>query len=180
MEDEPCRQAVAVGERFADGNVSDQERHQARTAARRAAGATWGLKARLGNGAAEVLRSPRVWAPENAVNLALTRHKKEERAQHLAGRQLELLRDVLANPFRPLPSVHSFLFWSDGVVVRLAQAAYDERILPRGLLDPTRLAVLADALEEAGCIDQEILHHLRSPGPHVRGCFVVDHLLGKG
>jgi hypothetical protein len=40
-------------------------------------------------------------------------------------------------------------------------------------------AILADALEEAGCTDAAILSHLRGPGPHVRGCWVVDLLLGK-
>jgi hypothetical protein len=48
-----------------------------------------------------------------------------------------------------------------------------------GMLDPARLAVLADALEEVGCEDEQILAHLRGPGPHSRGCWVVDMLLGK-
>lgn len=47
-----------------------------------------------------------------------------------------------------------------------------------GALDPVRLAVLADALEEAGA-SGEILAHLRSPAVHVRGCFAVDLVLGK-
>jgi len=64
-------------------------------------------------------------------------------------------------------------------VVALAQAAYDERELPAGTLDLARLAVLADALEEAGCTAQTILDHLRGPGPHVRGCWAVDLILGK-
>jgi hypothetical protein len=42
-----------------------------------------------------------------------------------------------------------------------------------------RLPILADALEEAGCTDADILAHCRGPGPHVRGCWVVDLLLGK-
>jgi hypothetical protein len=50
---------------------------------------------------------------------------------------------------------------------------------PQGTLDPARLAVLADALEEAGCTDPDILSHLRGTGPHVRGCWVIDLLLGK-
>jgi hypothetical protein len=61
----------------------------------------------------------------------------------------------------------------------LAEAAYEERQLPSGHLDPARLSVLSDALEEAGCADTDILTHLRSPGPHVRGCWAVDLILGK-
>ena len=48
-----------------------------------------------------------------------------------------------------------------------------------GSLDPVRLAILADALEEAGCDSEDLLAHLRSPGPHVRGCWAVDLVLGK-
>jgi hypothetical protein len=51
--------------------------------------------------------------------------------------------------------------------------------MPEGLLDGTRLAILADALEETGCADEELLGHLRGPGPHVRGCWPIDLLLGK-
>ena len=64
--------------------------------------------------------------------------------------------------------------------VSLAQAAYDQRILPIGHLDPARLAVLSDALEETGCTDAELLGHLREPGPHVRGCWALDLILAKG
>jgi hypothetical protein len=53
-----------------------------------------------------------------------------------------------------------------------------DRILPTGELDPVRLAVLADALEEAGA-GGEVVEHLRGPGPHVRGCFVIDALTGR-
>jgi hypothetical protein len=56
---------------------------------------------------------------------------------------------------------------------------YDARDLPSGHLDAHRLAVLADALTDAGCTDQNILAHCRGPGPHVRGCWVIDLLLGK-
>ena len=87
-----------------------------------------------------------------------------------------LLRDVFGNPFRP---VRLKRVWRTPDVLALAQAAYDERRLPSGELEPARLAVLADALEEAGCTDAAALAHLRSAGPHVRGCDVVDALLGK-
>lgn len=48
-----------------------------------------------------------------------------------------------------------------------------------GTLDPARLAVLSDALEEAGCAEAALLTHLRSPGPHVRGCWALDLVLGR-
>jgi hypothetical protein len=90
--------------------------------------------------------------------------------------QATLLRCILGNPFHPvmLDSTCRTV-----AVISLATAAYEERDLPSGHLDPTRLAVLADALEDAGCDDQAILDHLRGPGPHVRGCWVVDLLLAK-
>lgn len=100
----------------------------------------------------------------------------------LADHQREMagiLRDIFGNPFRPVSISPTVLAWHDGTVKRLAQAAYDERQLPEGTLDNGRLAILADALEEAGCTDADILDHLRGPGPHVRGCWAVDLLLGK-
>ena len=66
-----------------------------------------------------------------------------------------------------------------GLGGRLAQAAYDQRELPSGTLDTARFVVLADGLEEVGCADADILGHLRGPGPHVRGCWALDLLLGK-
>ena len=69
--------------------------------------------------------------------------------------------------------------WGNGRVREMAQAAYDDRHLPGGTLDNDRLAVLGDALEEAGCAEAEILRHCRQPGEPVRGCWVIDLLLGK-
>jgi hypothetical protein len=91
-------------------------------------------------------------------------------------RQCADLRDLFGNPFR---SVQTDPAWLTAAVASLAQAAYDERLLPGGELDPPRLAILADALEEAGCADAAILSHLRGAGPHVRGCWAIDLLLGK-
>ena len=72
------------------------------------------------------------------------------------------------------------LDWNDGLVLKLAKASYEERLLPSGQLDPDRLAVLADALLDAGCTDEDLLCHLRSEGPHHRGCWGVDLILGRG
>jgi hypothetical protein len=91
-----------------------------------------------------------------------------------------LLRDVFGNPFASVSIDPAWRSWRSGTVVRLAGAAYDDRLLPAGTLDPGRLAVLADALEDAGSTDADLLNHLRGPGPHVRGCWAVDLLLGRG
>jgi hypothetical protein len=90
-----------------------------------------------------------------------------------------MLRCVFGNPFRPVSLEPAWLGWRDGLVRRLAEAAYGERTLPEGTLDPGRLAVLADALEDAGCTDADLLGHLRGPGPHVRGCWAIDVLVGR-
>ncbi len=70
--------------------------------------------------------------------------------------------------------------WLTPTVTSLAIAAYEERSLPSGELDTARLAILADALEDAECDNTDILTHLRGPGPHVRGCWPVDLCLHKG
>ncbi len=64
--------------------------------------------------------------------------------------QASLLRDIFGNPFRPVTLNSAVLAWNDATVVRIARGASDERYLPNGELELNRLAVLADALEEAG------------------------------
>jgi hypothetical protein len=92
-----------------------------------------------------------------------------------------LLRDLFGpSPFREVRLDPTWLAWQGSIVVQLARAAYDNRDLPiGGTLDGARLAVLADALEEAGCTDSDILEHCRRRAEHVRGCWVLDALLGK-
>jgi hypothetical protein len=90
--------------------------------------------------------------------------------------QLATLHDIFGNPFRPVTVDPS---WLTPTVTSLAAVIYDERQLPSGLFDSQRLAILADALEDAGCTNQDILAHCRRGGAHVRGCWVVDLLLGR-
>jgi hypothetical protein len=84
----------------------------------------------------------------------------------------DLFREVFGNPFRWVEADPGWLAWNDGVVRNLAEAIYAEAAFDR-------LPILADALEDAGCSDADLLGHLRSPGPHVRGCWALDLLLGK-
>lgn len=90
-----------------------------------------------------------------------------------AAQLADLVRDLF--PFRPVPSDPA---WLTPAVVSLAHAAYDERRMPSGEMDKGRLWVLSDALEEAGA-ESAVLDHLRGPGPHWRGCRVVDALMGR-
>jgi hypothetical protein len=92
--------------------------------------------------------------------------------------QVALLQDIFGNPFVSVVIDSAWIMWNDGIIPRLAQVAYEQRSLPNGHLDLHRLAVLADALEEAGA-NTALLDHLRGPGPHVRGCWPVDLLLSK-
>jgi hypothetical protein len=177
LADERSRRAVELAERLADGEATTKERAAAARSARRFTARyrhadTWYAVASAGY-ATEYLAW---WAAYDAAE-AVARHAGQRKARPAEEKaQAALLRCVIGNPFRPVPISSSS---QSPQVVALAQAAYDERELPAGTLDTTRLAVLADALEEAGCTNADILSHLRGPGPHVRGCWAVDLILGK-
>ncbi len=83
--------------------------------------------------------------------------------------QCQILRDIFGNPFRPVALDPR---WLTSTVIDLARTIYEERVWER-------MPILADALMDAGCDSEEILNHCRGPGPHVRGCWVVDLLLQK-
>lgn len=83
--------------------------------------------------------------------------------------QVVFLRDIFGNPFRPVAFDPS---WRTLSVVRIAQIIYDARSFDK-------MPELADALERAGCLSEPVLGHCREPGEHVRGCWVVDLVLGK-
>jgi hypothetical protein len=94
--------------------------------------------------------------------------------RHAEGGVAAILQDVFGPLlFRPVTVSPTTLVWSGGTVTRLGEAIYvDKRFKD--------LPVLADALEDAGCADADILGHLRGPGPHVRGCWALDLILGRG
>jgi hypothetical protein len=102
------------------------------------------------------------WTVAAHVSLATGPHQYADHCR--------VLREVFGNPFCPITLIPSH---RTSTVVSLARAAYGERRLPSGELDACRLAVLADALEDAGA-EGEILAHLRTPGPHVLGCWALD------
>jgi hypothetical protein len=90
-----------------------------------------------------------------------------------AAAQAALLRCICGNPFGPPPAIEpTQLAWSQGTVRKVAEAIYADRAFEL-------LGVLADALEEAGCSDAQVLAHLRSGSGHDRGCHVLDAILGR-
>src|SRR5262249_26752047 len=192
LTDPRSRAAVEAAERYADGEAGDEQLRIAFAAADGAlidiGGPEW----------MDSYQPPSYYAAEAAALLAYgdpisaSHGAAQAHASDTAGSggitsevawtavftaHWHLLREILGNPFRPPPAVDPA--WRTPAVLQLAQAAYDDRVLPAGMLNPDRLAVLADAAEEAGCTDAELLSHLRSPGPHVRGCWAVDAALGR-
>ena len=79
------------------------------------------------------------------------------------------MRELVGNPFRPVTFSPS---WRTSTAVALAAQMYEAR-------DFSAMPILADALQDAACTNDDILDHCRGPGQHVRGCWVVDLVLGK-
>ncbi|QEL16910.1 hypothetical protein [Limnoglobus roseus] len=114
-----------------------------------------------------------VYASVNA-NIALSAFPRRPEVNEVGGSleavvQAGLLRDIFGDPFR---SPFFDAAWVSSTARSLAEAAYEDRAWDR-------LPILADALEDAGCEEAAVLTHLRGPGPHCRGCWVVDLVLGK-
>lgn len=242
LTDERSRQAVEVAERFADGKVTRNELLHADHEASVPSGLPFDTPAWMAHA---LLISNVLDAVAHVCRVhTLCRdvYPDQEMARCV---QVAILREIIGNPFRPVTIDPSWFAWNDGAIPRLAQTAYEERgrpclacnqwtncewcgntrrIIETGELDPGNLAILADALEEAGgqeykvlcskcngkdyfaagdrmsdmypsvcpvcgrhpyqrgggmvCTSNPLLTHLRSPGPHVRGCHVIDALRG--
>ena len=164
------RRAVEVAERYADGLASKEELRAARETDERGDN-FW-------RWAAQYAVKEKPQEATDSMALFSFRHRGASGSEEYRA-QCALVRDLFGNPFRPVALEPAWLAWHRGAAVKLAQAVHEERQLPSGHLDTARLAVLADMLEEAGCSDPELLPHLRSPGPHVRGCWAVDLILSK-
>jgi hypothetical protein len=183
LTDERGRRAVEVSERYVDGLASSEEMYAAYKAADRAARTPmedeWPPPPRNPLSDARFTAHPKVRAVTDwAVNVAarLARAGPEEglwvRYAEEQAHQCVILRDIFGCLLRPAQVYPVWLAWEGGTVPRLAAAVYEER-------DFAHLPILADALEDAGCDNANILNHLRGPGPHCRGCFALDLVLGR-
>jgi hypothetical protein len=202
FDDPRSRAAIEMAERYADGLASNAELRAACQAARAitrsirwttseewaAVGRHYSLRSiardasqrRIRESVLQALRStlhvayldgshPDDGGPPNAASRMLGLRSMEA----LKPRLSDYLRDIFAYLFHETPALDpSVLACNDQAVRHVAQAIYEER-------DFERMPILADALEDAGCTDKTILAHCRGGGPHVRGCWVVDLILGR-
>jgi hypothetical protein len=207
--DKRSREAVEVSERYAEGAVATEALLPAQVAAEAAAraaesrfkstnrgwAAAWAVHAEWVAAEAAALAAlndsgrETEWGEVDHVEYAAVHiqaaagdaarssglpepEARDAKDKEMTG-QARLVRDLFGNPFHPAPLVETaWLVWNDGAVRKMAQSIYDERRFGD-------LPILADALEDAGCTDADILSHCRQPGEHVRGCWVIDLLLGK-
>jgi hypothetical protein len=184
LEESAFREAVQAAERFALGESTDKQLDAAWQATFRdrqedglsddplANARFWAADAASQTACdldrASSVASGAAWAASWASSLPADEAFDRERAV-----QCDLLRCLFGDPSRPMLVVEAaWLAWGDGVVARLVRSIHDSRRFED-------LPILADALDEAGCDDEALLSHLRGPGPHVRGCHVIDWLTGK-
>jgi hypothetical protein len=180
-----ARRAVEVAEQFADGLATAEELSAARSALsrylgglmypfRNTDGASTAYYTTLEDACA-CARDTAAFGQETAAFKTTADAATLEAGRRAEQRQqCDLLRCIFGPlPFRAPPRLNpAWLAWEAGTVPKLAAAVYDERAFDR-------LPILADALEDAGCTETEQLTHLRAPGPHARGCWALDLLLGK-
>jgi hypothetical protein len=175
----PAEHAVDVAERYADGAASVAElRAVARYANSTAEHACMNAaEEEAGTVMADCAAGNAAWAAtQPGTRMPDDNGRSAARLAAEEARQSDLLRCTVGPAlFRPLPPVApAVLAWNGGTVGRLAAGVYEGRDFSQ-----ERLGVLADAAEEAGLDDAELLAHLRSPGLHARGCWGVDLLLGR-
>ncbi|HEV3386415.1 MAG TPA: hypothetical protein VG097_16450 [Gemmata sp.] len=165
--DKRSLKAVEVAEAFVDGKATEDDLRRAMIRAHRAS---------------EIIAGPPsravIWVAHENMDLSYCQYLtndvatafgatgSEESAESLI-QQSNFVRDIF-----PFNSVTLNPSWLTSTVLALAQQMYDSR-------DFSVMPILADALQDAGCENEDILNHCRQPGEHVRGCFVVDLLLGK-
>jgi hypothetical protein len=186
LQDSRSKLSVEASEQFADREIGKPELKAAQLAAMLGKSRIDEYVFPAENAAASVARPNVVtrwvaqltcWAIGNrsATTYAVSQgvlsvvQKREIAQQREAQYQAFLLRDIFGNPFRPIQFDPA---WFTPTVVALANGIYADRAFDR-------MPILADALEEAGCDNADVLLHCRGDSPHVKGCWVVDAVLGK-
>jgi hypothetical protein len=160
LTDPSGRAVIEAAEAFADGLINEEELNLVKDAYPQGEKYNPSAVATKAAYVAASLAAQKAGLPEG-VFCRLSRNRIDE---HVA-----LLRDIFGNPFRPIAFSPA---WHTDTAVALARQMYESR-------DFSAMPILADALQDAGCDSEDILTHCRGEGPHVRGCWVVDLVLGK-
>lgn len=161
------RAALEVAERSADGAASEQERHLARTVAID----YWDCLERpwreAGSPSPQSPSLRAAWFARGAIGFGVAPSPQcdVERAA-----QCHFAREILGNNFHFIALDDAWWSWQQGAVRQMAQGIYDGRSFED-------MPILGDLLDDAGCASEVILRHCRDPGPHVRGCWILDLLL---
>lgn len=109
------------------------------------------------------------WEPQDP-DRCLARRLSLRLDDEVKSQVCSVLRDLFGTLlFRSITLDH---FWLTSDVVALAETIYQDRQFDR-------LPILAGTLQHAGCNNDEILSHLKGPGPHFRGCWVIDLLTNR-
>jgi hypothetical protein len=187
FEDNRSRTAIEAAECYADGRLTEEAREQAHGDAVMAFRAAITPRCREANAprtaacaaarAAMLTLLPQgLEAAARAAYQAVNAKSRASGADFVTAfrqgflSQIVLLRDIVGNPFRP---AICNIAWRTTDAMLLAQGIYDDRAFDR-------MPILADALQDAGCESEDMLNHCRdTQHPHVRGCWVVDLVLGK-
>jgi hypothetical protein len=163
MDDERSHRSIEVAERYADGCATDEDLGEALRGADAVTGyfPAWFEKDLRVTNAATLTSFPEAFRAAWQVGRFVS-----DASPNVGG---AIVREIFGNPFRP---VKFDAAWRTDTAVALAEQMYESR-------DFGAMPILADALQDAGCEDEQLLGHCRGPGPHVRGCWVVDLVLGK-
>jgi hypothetical protein len=171
LTDARSRAAVDAAEKYADNEMSIGEVHAVEEAAAAVVDVTGHEGQNVANDAAHAAAvCLAVWAQTYWGTFEAMRLTAD-----LIGlnHQSDLVRCIFGIPQKQQVTVDpAWLTWNHATVPAIARHIYDDRAFHD-------LPILADALEDAGCTDPDILAHCRADGEHVRGCWVVDLILGK-
>jgi hypothetical protein len=168
--DQDIRAAVEIAECYADGRASILDAQDASTVIGSKVAYFENTAGFVAAAASGTLWSDPMRGALHATRIVLNQIHKGPPGNADAGQDLAgTLRCIFGNPHRP---VTADPHWLTQTVRTLATTIYETRAFDR-------LPVLGDALEEAGCTNTDILSHCRESDPHVRGCWVVDLVLGK-
>jgi len=182
LKDERSREAVEIAEHFAEGAVTRKElfdAHNDAMDARNDLANTYRTVSDAETDASHAASWAACWeggaieVARHASDSAAHAHSHEGQETAEKRSQCQLLLCIFGSVvYRPVALSAAVLPRHDGLLVSMARQMYDSRNF-------RDMPILADALEEAVCTNQDILTHCPQPGPHVRGCWVVDAILGR-